>query len=221
VAIQAVPNGVTFPALLASVKEDLEAIELPPGYQFDWDGEFKSTADAQASLVPGGVPAMVLILLIVVLLFNAYRPPIIIFLAIPFALIGITGGLLGTGTAFGFMALLGAMSLAGMMIKNSIVLLDEINAELAEGKTPHDAVVGAAVSRVRPVVLAAATTVLGVMPLLQDVFWTSMALTIAFGLTVGTMVTMVVVPVLYATFYGIHSPAVGSAAAPAPATRSR
>ena len=81
--------------------------------------------------------------------------------------------------------------------------------------------VGAAVSRVRPVVLAAATTVMGVMPLLQDVFWTSMALTIAFGLTVGTMVTMVVVPVLYATLYGIHSPAGGSAAAPATATRSR
>jgi multidrug efflux pump subunit AcrB len=208
VAIQAVPNGVTFPALLASVKDQFEEMEsnLPPGYRFDWDGELKSTNDAQGSLVPGMVPALILILLIIIGLFGAYRPVAIIFAAVPFALIGITAGLGGTGTPFGFMALLGALSLMGMMIKNSIVLLDEINAGLAEGKSPYDSVVMAAVSRLRPVVLAAATTVLGVAPLLQDVFWTSMALTIIFGLTVGTIVTMVIVPVLYATLHGVVSP---------------
>lgn len=209
VAIQAVPNGVTFPALLASVRDQFDAMEkeLPPGYRFSWDGELKSTTDAQESLVPGMVPALVVILLIIVGLFGDYRQVVIIFAAVPFALIGITAGLAGTGTPFGFIALLGALSLTGMMIKNSIVLLDELNAGIAAGQTPYDAVVTAAVSRLRPVVLAAATTVLGVIPLLQDVFWTSMALTIIFGLTVGTMVTMVIVPVLYATLYGVPSPA--------------
>ncbi|MEN8802581.1 MAG: efflux RND transporter permease subunit, partial [Thiogranum sp.] len=122
------------------------------------------------------------------------------------ALIGITAGLLGLDIAFGFMSLLGAMSLAGMMIKNAIVLLDQVNIEIAEGRKPYDAVLAAAVSRLRPVILAAATTVLGVAPLLQDVFWIGMAITIMFGLTFGTMLTMVVVPVLYATLNRLHPP---------------
>jgi multidrug efflux pump subunit AcrB len=106
----------------------------------------------------------------------------------------------------GFVALLGAMALAGMMVKNAIVLLDEVNANLAAGKAPYDAVVEAALSRLRPVFLAAATTVLGVIPLLPDVFWVGLAVTIMAGLTIGTGFTMIVVPVLYATFYGIQAP---------------
>lgn len=141
--------------------------------------------------------------LILVVLFNAYRPPVIIFLVIPFVMIGVTAGFLLTQTPFGFVALLGAMSLSGMMIKNAVVLFDQINANLADGLSPYDAVVEAAVSRLRPVMNAAATTVLGVLPLLQDVFWVSLAMTIIFGLTLGTVLTMVMVPVLYATFYRI------------------
>ena len=104
------------------------------------------------------------------------------------------------------MALLGAMSLVGMMIKNAIVLIDEINLHLASGSAAYDAVVDAAVSRLRPVVLAAATTVLGVLPLVQDIFWVAMAVTIAAGLTFGTILTMVLLPVMYATFHGIRAP---------------
>jgi multidrug efflux pump subunit AcrB len=104
------------------------------------------------------------------------------------------------------MALLGAMSLAGLMIKNSIVLMDEINANLAAGQSPYDATVGAGLSRVRPVILGAATTVLGVVPLLQDAFWVSMSMTIMAGLTFGTVITMLLVPVLYATLHRIPSP---------------
>ena len=180
--------------------------ELPPSYAMYWDGEYRSTVDAQASLVPGVLPAVVIILFITVMLFNAFRPPIIIILTIPFALIGITWGLVATGAAFGFVALLGAMSLVGMMIKNSIVLLDQVNIELAEGRPPYDAVVAAGVSRVRPVALAAATTVLGVIPLVPDAFWVGMAVTIMSGLTFGTVLTMLVVPVLYAMLYRIKSP---------------
>jgi len=198
--------GVTLPTLWESVAPEFEAIKLPPGYTMEWGGEYESSRDSQRSLIPGMVPAAVIVLFIIVALFNAFRPPLIILLTIPFALIGITAGLLGTDTPFGFMALLGAMSLAGMMIKNAIVLLDQINLEQAEGKPPYDAVLDSALSRLRPVVLAAATTVLGVIPLLQDVFWVGMATTIMAGLTFGTILTMGLVPVLYATLFRIPSP---------------
>jgi multidrug efflux pump subunit AcrB len=121
-------------------------------------------------------------------------------------MIGMTIGLLVFNAPFGFMALLGAMSLAGMMIKNAIVLLDEVNVNHALGKTPYESVIDAAMSRLRPVVLAAATTVLGVVPLLQDVFWVGMAVTIMAGLAFGTVLTMLVVPVLYSWFHSIPSP---------------
>jgi len=208
-AVQASPHGVTFPQLRTEVKDQIEAIELPPGYSLFWDGEYESTLTAQLSLVPGMVPAVVIMAVIIVALFNALRPALIIALAIPFALIGITAILLPTQTPFGFMALLGAMSLAGLMIKNSIVLMDEINANLVAGKGPYDATVEAGLSRVRPVILGAATTVLGVAPLLQDAFWVSMSMTIMAGLAFGTVITMVLVPVLYATLHRIPSPQPG------------
>ncbi len=204
--VQASPNGVTFPTLYAEVAKAFEEIELPPGYELFWDGELKSTADAQKSLIPGIIPVVVIILFIVVYLYNAYRPPLVILMAIPFIFIGIAPALLATQVPFGFVALLGAMSLAGMMIKNAIVLLDEVNRERAAGSIPYDAVVNAAVSRLRPVVLAAATTVLGVIPLLQDVFWVGMSITIMAGLTAGTVITMVLVPVLYSIFYRVEVP---------------
>ncbi len=94
-----------------------------------------------------------------------------------------------------------------MMIKNSIVLIDQIRLEISEGKSSYQAIMNSAVSRLRPVVLAAATTVLGVAPLLQDVFWISLAQTIMFGLAFGTVLTMVLVPVLYAMFHNVEQPA--------------
>ena len=145
--------------------------------------------------------------LIIVALFNSLKPSLIIAMVVPFALIGITAILLPTQTAFGFMALLGAMSLVGLMIKNAIVLLDEIAANKKSGLQPYDAVVAAGMSRVQPVVLGAATTVLGVIPLVFDAFWISMALTMMFGLMVGTVLTMVMVPTFYAIVYKVMSPA--------------
>ena len=197
--------GETLPSLRDTVVEEFDqlAASLPSGYTLEWGGEYEDTLDSQAALIPGVVPTVAVMLFIIVALFNAIRPLLIIFCTIPFALIGIIIGLLPTGTPFGFLALLGAMSLAGMMIKNAIVLLDQVNIEIADGKKPYDAVLAAALSRLRPVVLAAATTVLGVAPLLQDVFWIGMAITIMFGLTFGTLLTMVVVPLLYVMFNGI------------------
>jgi len=207
VTVQANPIlGITLPSLMKNVAEKLESIELPAGYTFEWGGEIESSADSQQSLIPGMIPAFVVMAFIVVALFNAFKPPIIIAITIPFALIGIVAGLLGSGAAFGFVALLGGMSLVGMMIKNAIVLLDQVNIELAEGKTPYDAVMLSGLSRLRPVGLAAATTVLGVIPLLQDVFWVGMGVTIMAGLTFGTVLTMILVPVLYATLFKINTP---------------
>lgn len=206
ITVQCSPNGVTAPTLRESVVADLEAIELPPGYALDWDGEYWSAKQSIDALIPGVIPTVVIMVFIIVMLFNAYRPPLIIFMVIPFVAIGITAGMLVTQAPFGFIALLGAMSLSGMMIKNAVVLLDQVNINLSEGMTPYNAVVEAAVSRLRPVVNAAATTVLGMAPLLQDLFWFSMAVTIMSGLVVGTAVTMVVVPALYALFFRIPAP---------------
>ena len=172
----------------------------------EWGGEYESSRDAQMSLIPGVVPAAVVISFIIVALFNAFRPPLAIALVIPFAVIGISFGLLLTGAAFGFVALLGAMSLVGMMIKNSVVLLDQVEIYLGEGQTRYDAIVNAAISRARPVGLAAGTTVLGVIPPLQDVFWVGLAVTVMAGLTVGTALTLVLLPVIYAAVYRL-SPA--------------
>ncbi len=212
-------DSVTFPTYRADVLDEFEALakELPPGYVMEWGGEHEGTVDAQAGLIPGVLPAVAIMALIVVALFNAYRVPLVIFLVIPFAIIGITPSLLFTGTPFGFVALLGAMSLSGMMIKNSIVLIDEINDNLTKGEAPFDAVMNAGASRLRPVALAAATTVLGVVPLLPDVFWVGLAITLMGGLTIGTILTMVMVPVFYATFHGIKVPGgKGGKAQPSP-----
>ena len=195
--------GYTAPALRNAVLADFEAIELPPGYTLEWDGEFDSSLQSQQALAPGIAPAVVIMALIIVVLFNSFRMPLIIFLVIPFVVIGITFGLLVTQVPFGFIALLGAMSLSGMMIKNAVVLLDQVNINLEEGMSPYQAVVEAAVSRLRPVVNAAATTVFGMAPLLQDVFWVSLAVAIMFGLAFGTILTMILVPVLYALFYKV------------------
>ncbi len=207
VTLQANPvPGVTFPTLQASVIDELEAIELPPGYTMVWGGEYEDTVDSQASLIPGIVPAGIIMLFLIVALFNALRPLLVLLLTIPFALIGITTGLLTFDVPFGFVALLGAMSLAGMMIKNGIVLLDEININLALGKTPYDSVMDSATSRLRPIALAAATTVLGVIPLLQDAFWIGLSVTIMVGLSFGTILTLVLLPTFYCALYRISSP---------------
>ncbi|EFK10767.1 RND transporter, HAE1/HME family, permease protein [delta proteobacterium NaphS2] len=206
ITVQCSPKGVTLPTLRDSVLADFNKIELPSGYKLEWDGEHDSSSRALHGLVPGAVPTLITMTLVIVILFNAFRPPIIIMLTVPFAFIGITSGLLLTGQPFGFMAVTGAMSLSGMMIKNSIILLDQLNLNLKNGMKPYTAVVEAAVARLRPVLNAAATTVFGMAPLLQDVFWVSMAVTIMFGLAFGTILTMVVVPLLYTVFYRIKAP---------------
>jgi multidrug efflux pump subunit AcrB len=205
IAAQGVPLGLATD-YMDDVRQEIEDIPLPPGYSLLWDGEHRSSRDSQLSLIPGAVPAFIIIMLVIVGLFNNYRQPFIILMIVPFALIGVIGGLIATGQPFGFVALLGVLSLAGIMVKNAIVLLDEVNSLKAQGQSDYDCVVNAAVSRLRPVLLAAGTTVLGVIPLLTDVFWSSLAVVMMFGLLAGAVITMILAPVLYAMFYRIKRP---------------
>ena len=204
ITVQAGIRNGTAPRLMTDVRAKFEAIPLPHGYTMEWDGEYNSQRESTEALLPGFGPAGVIILFIIVALFNAFRPPLIIIMVIPFALIGITFGLLVTNTPFGFIALLGGMSLIGMMIKNAVVLLDEIDQNLARGLARYQAVKQAAISRLSPVCNAAATTVFGVIPLMSDQFWIGLAVTIMFGLAFGTVLTMLVVPVLYAMLYKVE-----------------
>ena len=144
--------------------------------------------------------------LVTVFLFNSVKEPLIVWLTVPLAIMGVTTGLLALDTPFGFMALLGFLSLSGMLLKNGIVLLDQIEIEMKSGKDPYDAVVDAAVSRVRPVCMAAITTILGMVPLLPDIFFKPMAVTIMFGLGFATILTLIVVPVLYRLFHRVALP---------------
>ena len=188
-------------ALFKRVRPALEGIELPSGYTREWGGEYEDSGDAQAALF-GRVPMFVLLMvLITIVLFNSLKQPLVIWLCVPLALIGVTVGLLSTGQPFGFMALLGFLSLTGMLIKNAIVLVDQINIETSAGKSTTDAIVDSGVSRLRPVAMAAATTVLGMIPLVVDAFFVSMAVTVIFGLLVATALTMLVLPVFYAIVF--------------------
>jgi multidrug efflux pump subunit AcrB len=187
--------------LFARVRPQIEAINLPVGYELEWGGEYEDSGDAQAGLAASLPTFLLIMVLITVMLFNSLRQPLIIWLVVPLALIGVTLGLLSASQPFGFMAILGFLSLVGMLIKNAIVLIDEINLQSGEGKELISAIVDSGVSRIRPVAMAALTTALGMVPLLFDAFFVSMAVTIIAGLIFATMLTMVVVPVLYATFY--------------------
>ena len=190
-------------ALFAQVKPKIEALELPPGYELQWGGEYESSQDAQEALFATLPLGFLFMFLITVFLFNSVRKPLVIWACVPLAMIGITSGLLVLDKPFSFMALLGMLSLSGMLLKNGIVLLDQINIEIEEGKEPFQAVFDSTVSRVRPVCMAAVTTILGILPLITDAFFESMAAVVMFGLGVATILTLLIVPVLYVIFFKI------------------
>lgn len=190
-------------AALGRIRSQIEAIELPDGYSIEWGGEFESAAKAQKAL-GGGLPlGFLVMILITVFLFGTVREPLIIWLIVPMAVCGVVAGLLIADLPFGFMSLLGFLSLFGMLIKNAIVLLEEIDIQIETGMDKFEAIVEASLSRLRPVSLAAITTILGMAPLLTDAFFADMAVTIMGGLTFSTILTMIAVPVLYSLFYKI------------------
>jgi multidrug efflux pump subunit AcrB len=197
------PTGELATPLLQRLMPKIEAMALPPGYRFSWGGEYEDSKNAQAGLANSLPFGFLLMILVTILLFGKLRQPLIIWLTVPLAIIGITAGLLGFNGAFDFMSLLGALSLIGLLIKNAIVLIDEIDQQIADGKPAYPAVLDSTVSRLRPVVLAAATTILGLIPLLQDVFFVNMSLTIMAGLGFATLLTLLFVPTLYVILFRI------------------
>ncbi|RUO62510.1 efflux RND transporter permease subunit [Pseudidiomarina insulisalsae] len=184
--------------VLARIRPAIEAIPLPPGYQLQWGGEHEASKKATGAVFQALPLAFVVMFIITVLLFSSIRQAGVLWTTVPLSIIGVTLGLALTGQPFGFMALLGFLSLSGMLIKNGVVLLEQIRVESAAGKSALQALEDAAVSRVRPVVMAAVTTILGMVPLLFDDFFVSMAVVIMFGLGFATLLTLVVVPVMYA-----------------------
>ena len=193
-------------AMLKRVKGAIEAIPLPVGYSLEWGGEQEMSSDAIAGMKVAFLPALVLMFTVMVFLFNGFRQPLIIFGTLPLILIGVVGGLAVARMSVSFLAIIGLLSLIGMLAKNSIVLLDQVSADFDAGRDRYEAIVEDAVGRLRPVSMSAITTVLGMIPLVPDLMFGPMAVTIMAGLTVSTVLTLIVIPVATAMVYDVPCP---------------
>jgi multidrug efflux pump subunit AcrB len=192
-------------SLLDRIRPKIENITLPAGYNFEWGGQEGASKESSGNLmstIPMGFLAMVLV---VVISFGRVRQPLVIWAVVPLAIIGVVFGLVVTGIPLEFMGILGLLSLSGLLIQNGIILVDRMDTEIYEGKPRFDAIVDSAASRVRPVVMGSFTTALGVIPLFFDAFFQSMAVVLVFGLSFATLLTLIIVPVLYATFMRVDS----------------
>ena len=203
--------GFTAADIVSELQPWLEeqAATWPPGTFYEIGGEVESSGEANASIGAKLPLAGMIIVLLLVTQFNSIRRPAIILITIPLGLIGVVAGLLLSDSYFGFMTLLGVISLAGIVINNAIVLLDRIRIEIDEvGRTPFDAVLEAAQQRLRPILLTTFTTMGGMIPLWLGggAMWEPMAISIIFGLAFATALTLGVVPVLYAVFFRVNTP---------------
>ncbi len=204
IQVQCEPLDEYSPALVRNTSlEEIEAIPLPPGYKLTWVGEYELQRDALTNIFRYLPISVLLIIVTLILLFNDFRKPAIILICIPMAFIGIVPGMILAGQPFTFMAIIGSFGLMGMIVKNAIVLLNEAERLISKGEARHIALINATISRTRPVLLASFTTILGMLPLLNDPMYASMAVAIISGLLVGTMITLLFVPILYAAFYGV------------------
>lgn len=187
----------------SAVERRLSQSPLPTGYFMEYGGEKEEGGEAQLSLL-GGVPlAFGLMVLLLIAQFNALRPPLIIVLTVFPMFIGITVGLVLTSSPFGFMAILGVVSLFGILVNNAIMMLDQIEIEISSGSSPAEAVIISAQKRLRPIIMTAATTIMGLIPLsIQGgTLWSPLANVLIFGLAFSTLLTLVLCPVLYTCFY--------------------
>jgi Cation/multidrug efflux pump len=200
---QCEPYGVSAETARQSLLKDIENIKLPDGYTYQWEGEAKASSRSTQYLFANLPLAIVLMIFILILLFKDYKKPLIIFCCIPLIFVGVVFGVMLSGKTFGFVAIVGVLGLIGMMIKNGIIIMDEITYQLSQGVAPKKALLDSSASRLRPVMMAALTTILGMVPLLGDDMFGSMAVTIMGGLLVGTLITLIFIPILYAVFFKI------------------
>lgn len=204
VQVQCEPMEGSSPAQARNfMLKEIENLPLPEGYAATWIGEHELQGDALRNIFSYLPISIMLIILTLILLFNDFKKPLIVLICIPMAFIGIVPGMILTGQPFTFMAIIGSFGLMGMIVKNAIVLLDEAETLIAGGAEKYSALINATVSRTRPVLLASFTTILGMVPLLTDPMYASMAVAIISGLLVGTLITLLFVPILYAAFYGV------------------
>ncbi|MBR2209172.1 MAG: efflux RND transporter permease subunit, partial [Synergistaceae bacterium] len=200
-AMSEVKFGHNADAMLARIKSKIEAIRIPLGYSLEWGGEHELSDESIAGMAVMFPGAILLMFVIMVFLFNGFRQPAIIFISLPLILIGVVGGLWLARMDVSFLAIVGVLSLVGMLAKNSIVMLDQVSADFEAGRDKYEAIVEDAVARLRPVAMSAGTTVLGMIPLIWDVMFGPMAVTMMGGLTVSTILTLIIIPVLTAIFY--------------------
>ncbi len=196
-------RGENTAAMASKVFEAMEQIEVPEGYKFKVFGEAESSAESNAALAANMPLTFLLMFLVLLFLFRAYRKPVMIMLMVPLIFIGVVFGLVVTGKSLDFFAILGVLGLVGMNIKNAIVLVDQIGIEINEGRKPLDAIIQATKSRIIPVTMASGTTILGMLPLLFDAMFGGMAASIMGGLLVATLLTIFVLPVTYSLMYSI------------------
>jgi multidrug efflux pump subunit AcrB len=187
----------------AEILKEVEAIPLPDGYSLSWQGEYKAKNQSLKYLFANLPLAIVLMIGILIMLFKDYRKPLIIMLCVPLLLVGVVFGVLLSGKAFGFVAICGILGLIGMMIKNGVVLMDEINLQIASGVEPVKALLDSSAIRFRPVMMASMTTIVGMIPLQPDDMFGSLAATIMGGLLVGTLITLIFIPIVYSIFFKI------------------
>jgi multidrug efflux pump subunit AcrB len=191
------PKGHFFAKIFADIRHEVEAIPLPPGYTLEWGGEHEASQEAEVLLLNKVPSTFGIMFLITVLMFGKLRQPLVIWLTVPMVACGVALSLLVTGMPFTFTSFLGLLSLSGMLIKNCAVLVDEIDKRLDEEGWALQVILEASVSRLRPVLLAAGTTIAGMSPLLSDPFFAEMAVCIMGGLAFATLLTLIAVPVFY------------------------
>ncbi|TMJ49097.1 MAG: efflux RND transporter permease subunit [Alphaproteobacteria bacterium] len=214
-------DGVQAPDVTNAIAPKLQAIKaaLPYGYRIETGGAIEESVKANGALI-AVFPVMAVVMLgLLMVQLQSFSRLALVFLTAPLGLIGATGALLLSDRPFGFVALLGLIALAGMIMRNSVILVDQIEHDIAEGHGRHRAVVDATVRRARPVVLTALAAILGMIPLARSLFWGPMAITIMGGLFVATALTLLVVPALYALWFRVREDerADGFDAEPAPA----
>lgn len=183
------------------LEKEIDKLQIPTGYEIEWGGEKKATDMSIENLFANYPLAILLMFGILVWLFRSYRTALLLFCCIPFVFVGVIPAMLLSGQDFGFVAIVGILGLVGMMLKNGIVLVDEMRLQLRSGKDSQQALIDASLSRLRPVTMASLTTVLGMVPLLFDDMFGSMAAAIMGGLIAGTIIVLIIIPVLYSLFY--------------------
>lgn len=193
--------GVSTESARQSIAKAIESIALPEGYSLSWEGEYKASTQSKQYLFKGFPLSVVMMLLILIMLFNDFRRPAIIFSCIPLVVVGVFPSVLLSGKDFGFVAIVGILGLIGMMIKNGIVLIDEISLQTSQGKPLDRALIDSSKSRLLPVMMASLTTILGMIPLISDSLFGSLAVTIMGGLAAGTVIILIFIPVLYSLMY--------------------